>query len=522
MTVLFADLAGSTAFEEQVDAETAREVIGRYHDLLGSTAQHHRAGVTKYIGDGFMAVWGVPEIGADDAGHAVDAAVELQERFVDLATEVTESHGVGLALRVAVNTGEVVVGSGDADLVGDALNVGARLESECPHGHVVVGEETWRSTRGRHRYEPLGRVQVKGRAASVPVYQWLGGRSETVDSVPFVGRADELRRLQGVFDDAVAARAARLVTVLGDPGVGKSRLAAQFAGAQRAAHVIQTHCAAEGTVALAPIVEVLRTRDLDADVPAGVPEQDRILRGLRGMTEGIAGSVEETFWALRRFVELLASQSPLVVILDDIQWADTLLLDFIEHLAEWVRDVPVLMVALARGELREVRPDLVTVGGWVTETLRLDGLGPGATAELAAHVLGSDRLPAELLGRLPSSTGGNPLFVRELVGMLVHDGVLVPHPDGWRLTIDVDAITVPPTIQALLASRLERMNTADRRVLEIASVVGTDFSPGAVCAVGGVEMAEVKNSLDRLRRREPPNPAGPTSAMSRCGGFTTS
>ncbi|MEI6251202.1 MAG: tetratricopeptide repeat protein [Mycobacteriaceae bacterium] len=508
VTVLFADLAGSTSFEEQVDAETTREVIGQYHDLLRSTADRHRAGVTKYIGDGFMAVWGVPEVGADDAGHAVDAAVELQERFVDLAARVADAHGVDLALRVAVNTGEVVVGAGDADLVGDALNVGARLESECPHGHVVVGEETWRSTRGRHRYEPLGQVHVKGRATPVAVYQWLGGRSETADTVAFVGRADEFQRLRKVFDDAVAARAVRLVTVLGEPGVGKSRLAAEFAGAQPGGRVIQAYCVAEGTVALAPIVEVLRTRDLDADVPAGVPERDRILRDLSGLTAGLAGSVEENFWALRHFVEVLASEGPLILVLDDIQWADTLLLDFVEHLAEWLRDVPVLILALARPELREVRPDLFTAGGWVSDALRLRGLGPDATAELAARVLGSDRLPAELLGRLPSSTGGNPLFVRELVGMLAHDGVLVAKPEGWRLTIDVDAIAVPPTIQALLASRLERMNTADRRVLEIASVIGTDFSPDVVCALGRTGAAEVKNSLDRLRRRELAQPSG--------------
>ena len=150
---MFADLAGSTSFEEQVDAETAREVMSRYHDVLRTTAERNRAGVTKYIGDGFMAVWGVPEIGPDDADRAVDAAVELQERFVDFAARTTEVNGVELALRVAVNTGEVVVGAGDADLVGDALNVAARLEAECPRGHVVVGEETWRSTRGRHRYE---------------------------------------------------------------------------------------------------------------------------------------------------------------------------------------------------------------------------------------------------------------------------------------------------------------------------------------------------------------------------------
>ncbi|MDT5209667.1 MAG: hypothetical protein QOF67_2082, partial [Mycobacterium sp.] len=507
VTVMFADLAGSTTFEEQVDAETAREVMSRYHNLLRTTAEHNRAGVTKYIGDGFMAIWGVPEIGPGDADRAVEAAVELQERFVDFAAHASEAHAVELALRVAVNTGEVVVGAGDADLVGDALNVAARLEAECPRGRVVVGEETWRSTRGRHSYESLGHVQVKGRTAPVAVYQWLGRQSESTDA-PFVGRGDEVRRLGAALNDAVAAQAARLVTVIGDPGVGKSRLAAEFTGALDDARVVEARCDVEGTVALAPIVEVLRARDLDADVPAGVPERDRILRDLNGLTAGVPGSVEETFWALRRYIEMQARHQPLVIVVDDIQWADTLLLDFIEHLVEWVQDVPVLVLALARPELREVRPDLVTVSQWVTEAVHLGGLDPAATAELAAGVLGAARLPSELLGRLPSSTGGNPLFVRELVGMLVHDGVLVAEPAGWRLTIDVDAIAIPPTIQALLASRLERLNAADRRVLEIASVVGTDFSLGAVCALAERSSAEVKGSLDRLRRLELAQPSG--------------
>lgn len=508
VTVLFADLAGSTAFEELVDPETAREVIGQYHDLLRSTAERHRAGMTKYIGDGFMAVWGVPEIRADDAEHAVEAAIELQERFVDLGARVVQLHGVNLALRVAVNTGEVVVGADDADLVGDALNVGARLESECPHGHVVVGEETWRSTRGRYLYDPMGRIQVKGRSSPVAVYQWSGRSTEASDAIAFVGRADELRRIQTIFDDAVDSMAARLITVIGEPGVGKSRLAAEFIGSHSDARTVRANCAVEGTPALTPIIELLRSRDIEADVPIGTPERERIVRALTGMAAGVAGSVEETFWALRRFAEILAEGRPLIVVFDDIHWADSLLLDFIEHLAEWTRGVPVLMIALARPELRETRPELVTMGGCVAEAVRLSGLEPSATAELAAQVLGSEQLPAELLGRLPSSTGGNPLFVRELVGMLVHDGVLVPRPDGWRLTVDVDAIAIPPTIQALLASRLERLNAADRRVLEVASVVGTDFSPAAVCALTGLGRAETQAALDRLRRHDLAQPTG--------------
>lgn len=508
VTVMFADLAGSTTFEERVDAETAREVIGRYHDLLRDIADRYRAGVTKYIGDGFMAVWGVPEIGADDAVHAVDAAVELQERFVGFAAQIADTHGVELALRVSVNTGEVVVGDGDADLVGDALNVGARLEAECPRGRVVVGEETWRATRGRYGYESLGEVQVKGRNAPVSVYQWLGRQSESADAAPFVGRADEVRRLQTAMDDAVSARTARLVTVIGDPGVGKSRLAAEFTKAHVDARVVEARCVLEGTVALGPLVEALRASDLENDLPAGIPERDRLLRDLEGLASGVPGSVEENFWALRRYVEVLATDKPVALVLDDIQWADTLLLDFIEHLVEWVKDVPVLVLALARPELRDIRPELISASRWASEAVHLGGLDAGATAELAAKVLGATRLPDELLSRLPSSTGGNPLFVRELIGMLAHDGVLVEEPHGWRLTIDVDAITIPPTIHALLASRLERLDAPDRRVLEVASVVGSDFSLGMVQALTDKGADAIKLSLKRLRRLELAQPSG--------------
>ena len=508
VTVMFADLAGSTSFEERVDAETAREVIGGYHDLLRVVARHHRAGVTKYIGDGFMAVWGVPEIGPEDAVHAVNSAVELQERFVDLATQVAETHGVELALRVAVNTGEVVVGAGDADLVGDALNVCARLESECPKGHVVVGEETWRATRGRYGYESLGEVQVKGRSAPVAVYQWVARQSEAVDAAPFVGRGNEVRRLQVAMDDAMSARTARLVTVIGDPGVGKSRLAAEFTKSQVGARVVEARCVLEGTVALGPLVEVLRALDLEESIPASTPERDRLLRDLHGLADGVPGSVEENFWALRRLVEVLAMTTPVVLVLDDIQWADMLLLDFIEHLLEWVKDVPVLVLALARPELRDIRPELVTVSRWGSEAVHLGGLDAGATAELAAKVLGAARLPDELLTRLPSSTGGNPLFVRELVGMLAHDGVLVEESHGWRLSIDADAITIPPTIHALLASRLERLDANDRRVLEIASVVGSDFSPDLVRALADGGAEGIALSLKRLRRLELAQPSG--------------
>ena len=197
---------------------------------------------------------------------------------------------------------------------------------------------------------------------------------------------------------------------------------------------------------------------------------------------------------------MLAAGDVLSVVVEDIQWAGPLLLDFLEHLAEWVRDTSVIVIALADRDIRDNRAGFARAGGWVTDVIELAGLDPEATTELASQILADDRLPADLLAWLPRLTDGSPLFVREVVGMLVDDGVLVPHPDGWRLTIDVDAISVPPTVHALLASRLERTNSGDRRALEIASVIGTEFSPGAVAAVSGLGVEAVSSALDRLHR----------------------
>lgn len=507
VTVLFADLANSTEFEERIDAETAREVISDYHGLLRTVAAHHRAGVVKYIGDGFMAVWGVPRTHPDDAHNAVEAAVELQRRFVGLAERVAQSHDTDLALRVAVNTGEVVVGAGDADLVGDVLNVASRLQSVSPHGQVIVGEETWRATRRRHHYESLGLLTMRGHTAAVRAYRWDGLRSESADSIGFVGRGAEFRRLDAAVDETIAHNAARLVTVIGDPGVGKSRLAREFIS-RRGIPVILARCDTEDSMALAPLIEMLRMRDLEADIPAAVSDRERILSGLRDLINGVTSSVEETFWALRRYVEELAAGEAFGVVIEDIHWAGPLLLDFLEHLVEWVRDAPIIVIVLSRKEIEDHRAHFAVPGGRIADVIALGGLDPEATTELAGRILGGDPLPADLLARLPGLTDGSPLFVRELVGMLVDDRVLVQKPDGWQLTVDVDAIAVPPTVHALLASRLERTNPGDRRALEVASVIGTEFTPGSVTAVSGLGAQAVTSALERLHRLDFVLPGG--------------
>jgi class 3 adenylate cyclase len=527
VTVLFADLGGSTGFGERTDAEIARQVLARYHALLQETIDAHAGTVAKFMGDGMMATFGIPEVAEDDARRAVAAGVALQQRFEAFAADVVGRHGETLTLRIGINTGEVVIGEGDADLVGDALNVAARLEKACRPGHVLVGEETWRLTRGDVPYEALGEVTVAGRAEPVAIYEVaVDTEAEPEVATPFVGRDAEMQRLIGVFDDARQAMNARLVTVLGSPGVGKTRLSRELGArlADRAgARCVELRCDRAGGATFEPVAQLVRDAaglndDLDADasraaigalLATGDADRERIVDALTGLVGvGPARSVEETFWGVRRLIEATAAEQPLIVVIDDIQWAEPLLLDLIEHLAEWVADAAVLLVGLARPELREVRPSLAEPGRPVAAVVVLDGLDSSATEALAAGLLGTERLPAGLVERLPESTDGNPLFVRELVRMLVDDRVVRRGADGeWELTIDAEAVEVPPTIQSLLGARVERLPAAERELLEHASVVGAEFSLGAVRELAG-EHAPVASLLEHMRRKELVEPTG--------------
>ena len=523
VTVLFADLGGSTGFGERTDAEVSRQVLARYHALLQDAIDAHGGTVAKFMGDGMMATFGIPAIAEDDAERAVRAGIEIQDRFEQFASEVAARYGETLTARVGVNTGEVVIAAGDADLVGDALNVAARLEKACRPGHVLVGDETWRITRGVLVYEPLGEVSVAGRAQPVGTYEVAASETAAAEPVaPFVGRGRELERLRVAFDRARVERSAVLVTILGSPGLGKTRLSRELAalvGAHNDATTFEIRCDRSGGSTFAPIAELIREaaglEDTDADgrgastydrIGALLHVDDRDRARIVEVLAGVVGpaparSVEETFWAIRRAIESLAIMRPLVVVIDDTQWAEPKLLDLLEHLAEWVTSAPVLLVCLARPELRELRPALTEPGRRVADVLALDGLDSSATAELAAGLLGSP-LPRDLVDRLPASTDGNPLFVRELVRMLVDDAVIRRGDDGaWELAIDAEAVEVPPTIQSLLAARVERLPVDELRVLEFASVVGAEFSVGALRELLGDD-APIPTLLERMRRKE--------------------
>ena len=524
VTVLFCDLVGSTSFGEQVDPETARETMGRYHEMARQAIEANGGTLAKFIGDGVMALFGVPEVGEDDALRAVRTGVELQHRFAPFGDLITQRHGVEVGLRVGINTGELVVADHDDDIVGDAVNTAARLEAECVPGRVLVGEDTWRLTRSAVQFEVLGEVSVKGKQEPIATFQVVDETSADDEMLtPFVGRDREVEALRAEFELAGAEGSARLATVIGAPGVGKTRLSRELgATVGNSGRVFEVRCERAGTATFAPIAELLQAvtdlgddRELPEIVPAirdalgDVDDRDRVADLLASAIGAAPGrSTEDTFFGVRRLVEELGRARPTILVIDDIQWAEPLFLDLLEHLARWVA-APVLVVGLARPELREIRPALAETGRRVSLVISLDGLDAAATAQLAAELLGTGELPAELVDRLPSSTDGNPLFVRELVRMLVDDGVIASTGAGWELTVDPEAVDVPPTIQSLLATRVERLPERERRVIELASVVGPEFPLGALVALApGLSRGDVDDTLERLRRREQIEPTG--------------
>lgn len=517
VTVLFCDVVGSTAFAERVDAETARETLAEYHAVAKEVIEAHGGAVAKFIGDGVMATFGLPEVAPDDAERAVLAGLELQRQFAAICDRVAERHGADLGLRVGVNTGEVATGTGDADLVGDVLNTAARIEAAAPPGGVLVGEATWRLTRATVAYEAGGEVDAKGKAELLTTFLATGVLAPAAEvATPFVGRDDELAVLAGAMAQARRERTAVVVTVIGAPGVGKTRLAAEFVdrhGGEAVAYDLR--CEQAGATTFAPIADLVRAAagltvsQTDDEQRAGIadllgpslPEAPRLVELLASFVGAApAPSTEEAFYAVRRLCEHLAVDQPLVLVIDDIQWAEPRLHDLIEHLGEWV-GAPVVIVNLARPEIREVRPALAEAGRRVRAVVTVGGLDAAATRRLAAELLGA-ALPPELTDRLGTSTDGNPLFVRELVRMLVDDGILVRADDGWDLTVDLEAVEVPPTIQSLLATRVERLPADERRLIELAAVVGPEFALGAVADLAGLPSEVVATTLEGLRRKD--------------------
>jgi len=527
VTVVFTDVTGSTAIGDRLDPESLRGVMTRYFDAMREVLERHGGTVEKFIGDAVMAVFGVPVLHEDDALRAVRAAAEMRETLAGLSEELQRESGVGLRARTGVNTGEVVAGdprAGQSLVVGDAVNVAARLEQSAAPGEILIGGTTHRLVRDAVVVEPVDPLTLKGKAQPVPAFSLLEvipetpGYARRLDS-PMVGREGERTLLWQAFDRTVRDGTCHLFTILGSAGVGKSRLAAEVTSACRfTATVISGRCLSYGEgITYRPVAEAVRelTGIGEEDAPADVRRRiemlldgepdanlvaDRVAE-LFGMA-GTAVDVEEMAWAVRRFLESLARRSPIILIFDDIHWGEPTFLDLVEYVAEWPRDAPILLLSMARPELLDVRPSWG--GGKLNATsIHLEPLTGEESSTLIENLLGNVELAEEARSRITEAAEGNPLFVEEMLGMLIDDGLLRREEGRWVPVRDLSAVRAPPTIQALLAARLDRLDREDRAVIERAAIEGKVFHHGAVVDLSPDEARpEVNAHLQSLVRKE--------------------
>jgi class 3 adenylate cyclase/tetratricopeptide (TPR) repeat protein len=523
VSVLFVDLVGFTGRSDRADPEDVRATLRPYHERVKADIERFGGTVEKFIGDAVMAVFGAPVAHEDDAERAVRAGL----RILDAIDELNEERsGPDLAVRAAVTTGEAVVSlgarpeRGEGIATGDVVNVAARLQAAAPVGAVVVDEPTARSTAEAIEYEPLDPVVAKGKAEPISLWRATGARSRFgVDTelrarTLLVGRQHDLSALTGTFARALGEPSVQLVTVVGEPGIGKSRLVwelrREIDSRPELVRWRQGRCLPYGEgITFWALGEIVKAEAgvLESDSPieaqakleravAAVIEDEserawfeERLAPLVGAQEDVAGvGREEAFSAWRRYLEALTAQGPLVLVFEDLHWADGALLDFLEHVLDWASPVPVLVVGTARPELFKTRPEWGG-GRRNSTTVGLAPLSDEETARLVAALLERSVLAADTQAALLERAGGNPLFAEQFVRMLVEAG---PSTD----------IAVPETVQALIAARLDTLVPDLKTLLHDAAVVGKVFWTGALAAIGARERSAVLDGLRELVRRE--------------------
>jgi len=524
VSVLFADLVGFTSIAEGRDAEDTRELLSRYFELARDVIGRYGGTPEKFIGDAVMAVWGAPVAREDDAELAVRAALDLVDAVKGL--------GPAMGARAAVMTGEaaVTVGAvGQGMVAGDLVNSASRLQSVAPPGTVLVGEATHRAASRAIAFEPLGPQTLRGMAASLEAWRAMrivaevGGRnrSETLEA-PFVGRDDELRLLKDLFHATRREGRARLVSVIGPAGIGKTRLAWEFSkyvdGLIEDVWFHEGRSPAYGDgVTFWALGEMVRRRaglgegDDEPTTRARISEMvaervadeserrwiESAFLVLLGVESGLAS--EQLFGAWRLFFERLAATAPVVLVFEDFHYADTGLVDFVDQLLDLSRGLPLYVVTLARPEFLERRPDW-SAGKRSFTSLFLEPLPPEAMHELLAGLVPG--LPGAAADAIVSRADGIPLYAVEMVRMLLAEGRLVQDGERFRPTGDLATLAIPETLTALIASRLDALPADERAVVSDAAVLGQTFTVAGLAAVAGRSPDELAAPLRSLARRE--------------------
>jgi class 3 adenylate cyclase/tetratricopeptide (TPR) repeat protein len=502
-------MAASTTIGERLDSESVRELSLQYFREMRSVINYHGGFVEKFIGDAVVAAFGIPVAHEDDVLRAVRATQEMRDRLNSLNQDFERLFGTRIAVRIGVNTGEVVTGDSFSQatfVTGDAVNVAARLEQSAAPGEILLGEQTYKLVCDSVTAEPAGPLHLKGKAEPVSAYRLLTVESPLVPTeartqMRFVGRLAEMQLLETAYRQVISRRAARLFTILGDPGVGKSRLASEFRSRiSGEATILYGRCLSYGEgITFWAVAEAVRRA-------AGIGESDtrhqarakvralldsgkeaELVATRVGQAIGLEGGgavTEEITWAIRQLFDGLARRRPLVLVFDDIHWADAVFLDFLANFPSFSQDAPILLLCLARTDLLEERPDW-DVG------LRLQPLDQETSIELVQSLAGGKEVREEVRLRVVATADGNPLFVEQLIAMLVGDGLLERENGARVLRRELNELSLPPTINLLLSARLDRLSKGERDALERGAIEGHVFHVGAV-----VELSDSRESTE--------------------------
>ncbi len=534
VTVLFADIVGSTALGSVEDPELVRRTLAKAFGEMRRLLEAHGGTVEKFVGDAVMTVFGTPQAHDDDAERAVRAAFALRDGIATLSASLP----FPLQLRIGVNTGQVVTGGEGAEtlVTGGPVNVAARLQQSAAPGEIVVGALTRKLVEGGVRFGPVRQIDAKGlgpleafpaEALVTALPEQHRGLGEL--RAPLIGRDAELRLLRESYEKVGHERAAYLVTVFGQAGVGKSRLVREFVEIVGPEHVLRGRCLPYGSgITYWPLYEMLRAdagirgddpreeaaRKLRAAVIAAfgdasedaeaVARRVAVVAGLATVEEALpniaaADVGDELRWAVRRYFEQRAQPASLALIFDDIHWAEEPMLEMIEHLGEWSR-APLFVLCLARPELRDRRPSW---GGGLMNAaaVRIEPLSEDETRRLIAALLLVDDLPESLRATIVARAQGNPLYVEELLRMLIDAGHIERRDGRFVAARNIAEVAVPATLQGLLAARLDQLPPAVKRALQRASVVGKVFYADALSALGPLE-GRVEDLLQFAARRD--------------------